>query len=307
MIPEIIAANGTEGIDAVSGATYSSEGIINAVNNALARSSAPDCFEDGSGSVNDPFVIKTASQLAEFAESVDSGENYLGKYVVLDADIDLSGIRNWNPIGAEGAASKNLDKIFAGDFDGRGNVIKGLNIKTNDETAYTDETNVGLFSTLLSTAKVSGIRLEDADINVSGTKVIRAGGIAGDITSKAVSKTDGHAVIDSCSVSGSVSAKTNEAMVMTGGVVGRMAGNATVSNCISETSIYSSSDTKIAYGAGIVSMAGNDTYIVNCANTGNVKVLTSSGMSLYAGGVAGMMTSEQYNCFSIPRQALYRH
>ncbi len=298
VIPEIIAANGTEGIDAVSGATYSSEGIINAVNNALARSSAPDCFEDGSGSVNDPFVIKTASQLAEFAESVDSGENYLGKYVVLDADIDLSGIRNWNPIGAEGAASKNLDKIFAGDFDGRGNVIKGLNIKTNDETAYTDETNVGLFSTLLSTAKVSGIRLEDADINVSGTKVIRAGGIAGDITSKAVSKTDGHAVIDSCSVSGSVSAKTNEAMVMTGGVVGRMAGNATVSNCISETSIYSSSDTKIAYGAGIVSMAGNDTYIVNCANTGNVKVLTSSGMSLYAGGVAGMMTSEQYNCFS---------
>lgn len=33
VIPEIIAANGVEGIDAVSGATYSSEGIINAVNN----------------------------------------------------------------------------------------------------------------------------------------------------------------------------------------------------------------------------------------------------------------------------------
>ena len=45
-------------------------------------------------------------------------------------------------------------------------------------------------------------------------------------------------------------------------------------------------------------MAGNDTYIVNCADTGDVKVLTASGLSLYAGGVAGMMTSAQYNCFS---------
>lgn len=298
IIPEIIAANGTSGIDAVSGATYSSEGIINAVNNALAKSNAPECFEDGIGSANDPFVIKTASQLSAFAKSVDDGENYLGKYIVLDADIDLSEIENWNPIGAEGAASKNLDKIFAGDFNGKGHVIKGLSIKTNEETPYSEEANVGLFSTLLSTAKVSGIKLENMDINVSDEKVIRAGGITGDITSKAVSKTDGHAVVDSCIVSGFVSAKTNEAMVMTGGVVGRAAGNATICNCISEASIESSSGTKIAYGAGIISMAGNDTYIVNCADTGDVKVLTASGLSVYAGGVAGMMTSAQYNCFS---------
>jgi len=298
IIPEIISANGTEGIDAVSGATYSSQGIINAVNNALAKSNAPECFEDGTGSENSPFVIKTAAQLSAFAKSVDEGENYLGKYIVLDADIDLSEIENWNPIGAEGAAGKNLDKIFAGYFNGRGHVIKGLNIKTNEEAPYPEETNVGLFSTLLSTAKVSGIKLENVDISVSGAKVVRAGGITGDITSKSVSKTDGHAVVDSCSVSGSVSAKTNEAMVMTGGVVGRAAGNATISNCISEANVESSSGTKIAYGAGIVSMAGNDTYIVNCADTGDVKVLTASGLSLYAGGVAGMMTSAQYNCFS---------
>ena len=298
IIPDIIAANGTSGIDAVSGATYSSEGIINAVNNALAKSNAPECFEDGTGSENSPLVIKTAAQLSAFAKSVDEGENYLGKYIVLDADIDLSEIENWNPIGAEGAAGKNLDKIFAGNFNGRGHVIKGLNIKTNEGAPYSEETNVGLFSTLLSTAKVSGIKLENVDISVSGAKVVRAGGITGDITSKAVSKTDGHAVVDSCSVSGSVSAKTNEAMVMTGGVVGRAAGNATISNCISEAGVESSSGTKIAYGAGIVSMAGNDTYIVNCADTGDVKVLTASGLSLYAGGVAGMMTSAQYNCFS---------
>lgn len=298
LIPEIIAANGTEGVDSVSGATYSSEGIKKAVENALAKSAAPECFEGGSGSAEDPFVIKSAAQLSGFAKSVDEGENYLGRYIVLDEDIDLSDTENWNPIGAEGAAAKNLDKIFAGDFNGRGHTVKGLTIVTGEDSPYADESNVGLFSTLLSTAKVTGVKLEDVNIKVSGEKVVRAGGITGDVTSNAVSKTEGRAVIDSCSVSGSVSAETDAAMVMTGGVVGRASGNAILSNCISDTAVYSSAGSKIAYGGGIASMTGNDTYVLNCANKGDITVVTKSGLSLYAGGVVGMMTSEQYNCIS---------
>ncbi len=298
IIPQIIAANTTEGVDAVSGATHSSEGIKKAVDNALTQSADTGCFKSGSGSISDPYVIDNAARLAGFAESVDGGESYLGKYIVLDADIDLSEIGNWNPIGAEGAASKNLDKIFAGNFDGRGHTIKGLKIHTAEGSPYSDEQNVGLFSTLSTAAKVSGIKLENVDIDVSGEKVVRAGGITGDITSKAVSGQEGAAAVNSCEVSGSVSAATGEAMVMTGGIVGRAAGNAVISNCISEARVNSSSDTKYAYGGGIVSMSGNNTYIINCAGRGDVTVLTASGFSLYAGGVAGMMTSAQYNCFS---------
>lgn len=298
IIPAIIAANQTEGVDAVSGATYSSEGIKQAVNNALAKSMSPDCFASGTGSASDPYVIQSADQLAAFAESVDGGENYLGKYIVLGADIDLTDTGNWNPIGAEGAASQNLDKIFAGSFDGQGHTVKGLTITTDENAPYEEEQNIGLFSVLLSTAKVTGIRLEDVSICVAGTKVVRAGGITGDITSNAVSGTDGMAVVDSCIVKGSVSAKTDSAMVMTAGIAGRAAGNASISNCISDTAIRSASGSKIAYGAGIVSMAGNDTYVTNCANNSDITVLTATGFSLYAGGVVGMMTSEQYNCFS---------
>ena len=298
LIPEIISTNGTEGVDSVSGATYSSEGIKKAVENALAKSTAPDCFEGGSGSADDPFIINTASQLMGFAQSVDEGENYLGKYIAIDADIDLSDTENWNPIGAEGAAAKNLDKIFAGDFNGRGHIVKGLTIVTAEDSPYADESNVGLFSTLRSTAKVSGVKLENVNIRVAGEKVVRAGGITGDITSNAVSKAEGRAIVDNCSVSGSVSAETDAAMVMTGGVVGRASGNAIISYCISDTAVYSSAGSKIAYGGGIVSMAGNDTYVLNCADKGDITVLTKSGFSLYAGGVVGMMTSEQYNCIS---------
>lgn len=298
IISDIISANGTDGVDAVSGATYSSEGIKKAVDNALAKSTAPDCFESGIGSAADPFVIKTASQLSEFAKSVDEGETYLNKYIVLDADIDLSDTGNWNPIGAEGTASKNLDKIFAGDFNGQGHIIKGLTIVTSDDSPFADESNVGLFSTLSSNANVSGVKLEDVRIKVAGEKVVRVGGIAGDITSNAVSKAEVRAKVDNCFVSGSVSAETDAAMVMTGGIVGRASGNATVSNCISDTTVYSASGSKIAYGAGIVSMAGNDTFVLNCMNKGDITVLTKSGFSIYAGGIVGMMTSEQYNCVS---------
>ncbi len=298
IIPKIIAANSTEGVDAVSGATHSCDGIKNAVNDALAKSTFVTCFESGDGSLSDPYVITTAAQLAGFAEMVDSGDNFLGKYIVLDSDIDLSYIRNWNPIGAEGAASKNLDKIFAGSFDGRGHTIKGLNISTDKETIYTEEQNIGLFSTLSTSARVSGIRLENVDINVSGEKVIRAGGITGDITSRAVSGQEGTAAVDGCEVDGSVSAKTDAAMVMAGGIAGRVSANAVISNCVSDAQINSSSNTKIAYGGGIAAMTGNDTVLVNCAGKGDIKVLTASGFSLYAGGVAGMMTSSQYNCFS---------
>jgi len=219
IIPDIISANGTEGVDAVSGATFSSEGIKKAVDNALAKSTAPDCFESGVGTESEPYVINNASQLSEFAKSVDNGENYLGKFIILGADIDLTGTENWNPIGAEGTANKNLDRIFAGNFDGQGHIIKGLTIITNEDSPYTEESNVGLFSTISSTDKVSGIKLENVNIKVAGEKAVRAGGITGDITSNAVSGTDGHARVDSCSVSGSVSAKTDAAMAMTGGVV----------------------------------------------------------------------------------------
>ena len=297
IIPNIISANKTEDVDAVTGATISSQAIKDAVADALKKSVPTGIFDSGEGTGVSPYIIKTAAQLAAFAESVDGGESYRGKYIALDADIDLTDFGNWDPIGAEGAASTNLDKLFAGNFDGRGHIIKGLTVKT--AVPYTAETNVGLFSTLLSGAKVSGIRLEDVDINVSGSsKVVRAGAVTGDIASNTVSKTDGSAVVDSCTANGSITAKTDTAMVMTGGIVGRASANAVISNCQSNVTVGSSSGTKTAYGAGIVSMAGNSTYVVNCVNSGDITVTTDSGFSLYAGGVVGMMTSEQYNCFS---------
>ena len=117
--------NGTYGVDAVSGATFSSEAIINATNQALSKANpAPS----GSGTVNDPYVIMNAAQLQWLANSVDNGESYKGKYVVLGANIDLSSVESWNPIGGEAKDSTN---IFRGTFNGQGYSISGLKINAS--------------------------------------------------------------------------------------------------------------------------------------------------------------------------------
>lgn len=129
LFDSILAANGTDGVDAVSGATLSSDGILEAVDDALAKAS-PQL--SGSGTEADPYVISSAAQLQAFAALVDAGNTYAGQYVALGADIDLSGVDNWNPIGAEAKSDTCLDKLFAGTFDGRGHTVSGLKIRVAD-------------------------------------------------------------------------------------------------------------------------------------------------------------------------------
>lgn len=202
LFDSILAANGTDGVDAVSGATLSSDGILAAVDDALAKASTQ---LSGSGTEEDPYVISSAAQLQAFAALVDAGNTYAGQYVALGADIDLSGVDNWNPIGAEAKSDTCLDKLFAGTFDGRGHTVSGLKIRVADAAS---ETNVGLFSTLGNTAVVKNLNLTDADIDLTGTAdsvQCRAGILAGDTVNAAAKDSGGRSHdsigvrIDSCS------------------------------------------------------------------------------------------------------------
>lgn len=76
----------------------------------------------GSGTEEDPFLIRTADDLRAFAESVTAGTSYRGQTVCLANDIDLSGITlptaGWYDNGAVDGA-----RPFAGTFDGRGHTL----------------------------------------------------------------------------------------------------------------------------------------------------------------------------------------
>lgn len=106
------------------------------INPGLGRSAAAawdgtaaESFEGGNGDSSDPYIIKTAEQLAFLAKQVNGGETYHGKYFQLEADLDLSG-SEWSPIGIgeRETDGSTVTKPFAGTFDGKNHKISGLTL-----------------------------------------------------------------------------------------------------------------------------------------------------------------------------------
>lgn len=89
-------------------------------------------YASGSGTKADPWIIKTAEELAHMAKDISENKNAsLKKYYALGADIDL-GAHYWNAIG-DGRDLHGVgdDKYyrFKGSFDGRGHVIKNMHLQ----------------------------------------------------------------------------------------------------------------------------------------------------------------------------------
>ncbi|MBQ9045684.1 MAG: S-layer homology domain-containing protein [Oscillospiraceae bacterium] len=298
LLQTIIDANSAE-VDCVSGATLSSDGIKAAVNDALAKASS---VIPGSGTTADPYVLSTAAHLRAFAAHVDAGEAaWVNAVVVLGADVDLAG-EPFDPIGAEGKASANTDKLFGGTFDGRGHTISGLAISGS----YQAEANVGLFSTLGASAHVRNVRLANVSVAVSaaeGTSYVnlRAGGVAGD-TARAASGAARAAVIDGCTVSGDIRVSTKDGLAFAGGVIGRLFTKAAVINCSFDGGVSASGAASwgTAYAGGLAGLTGSNTVLANAASFGSVTAqnTVSTSVDAYTGGLAGMLSGKVYNVYS---------
>lgn len=123
------------------------------------------------------FVIGTAEQLAGFASLVDQGNNFEGKTVLLDSDIDLLLV-------ADNGEKVSFDPIgdvspFAGTFDGQGHSIENL---YQSGWAFGYEWgaygSIGLFGELQG-ATVKNLTISGAETFVEGGDV---GGITGSAT-----------------------------------------------------------------------------------------------------------------------------
>lgn len=213
----------------------------------LISNPEPEFTLSGSGTAEDPYVIDTAETLQGFAQLVNGGNSFEGKFIELTNDIDLleegvcgKNIGSWTPIG------KN--KEFKGTFDGKGHKI--LNLYINDGT----EDNAGLFGINNGTIK---------DLAVTGTVTggSKAGGIVG--TNKSNGK------IESCSNACNVTGSSE-----VGGIAGFNEGGA-IDNCYNTGDINGNSE--------VGGVAGNNDHgtIENSYSIGNI-----TGSS-NAGGIAG--------------------
>ncbi|MDO4543084.1 MAG: GLUG motif-containing protein [Clostridia bacterium] len=245
-------------------------------------------FDSGSGTQNDPYIIKTAAQLAYLASSVNSGTTYSGQYIELVGDIELNDynakywILNatpWTPIGTPYSYS------FQGSFNGNGFAISGIYIDTINNYQ-------GLFGYCDYGATISNLAVKDSYIR--GDQDV--GGIAGhnygiitncynaDTVSSIRDNVGGivgynYGIIANCYNAGTVSSIRDSV----GGIVGHNYG--TVTNCYNVGLI---SNTKGALG-GVV---GNNYGIVTtCYNAGTI---SSTGSRV--GGVVGYGSAS--NCYN---------
>lgn len=270
-----------DAVDTKTGATLSSEAIRQAVKNALKNA------EEADGSESNPYVIANIDQLKAFADAVNKGNSYAGKYVVLGANLDLSEIAIWAPIGNSDHGKTNA---FAGTFDGKGYTVSHVNCGKAGAAASYEA--IGFFGVVSGTVKNLNVQI-DKFYNTYSEYNIAMGGLVGILESKAV--------IDHCSVTGPDFALSDEgtAAKVVGGLVGHMKSNSLVANSWSDIYISAGSlalNTQISVG-GICGQQAKNSLIANSASFGSVVSTVMTG-KLRVGGLVGQTSGAIYNCYT---------
>ncbi|MDR2585855.1 MAG: hypothetical protein LBC84_06520 [Prevotellaceae bacterium] len=223
-------------------------------------------FAGGIGLKADPYIVKTAAQLAWLAELVNRsqidplyGGKFADKFYKLGADLDLSDYnaesnngKGWVPIG------NGYYRRFSGSFDGAGNKITGLYI--NDISSD----YVGLFGCICG-GKVQDLTIETTQAGVSGKDQV--GGLAGYI--------DDGSSIKGCSVVGTVSGN-----VFVGGLAGYLR-SGSMTHCYVDGKVTGTGN---SVGGLIGRIEGS--IVTNCFAT-----CTVVGTGDFAGGLVGSVST----------------
>lgn len=277
---------------------------------------AADGFEGGSGTLADPYQVKTPAQLAFLSAQVKAGNNFSGSYIEQTADIDLGSSvdeigslvgLNWTAIGPSSNSS------FNGNYNGHGFKITHL-VRVTTGASF-----VGLFG-YTTNARIINVNLENPIFNVGGsggcligyatdttvknchvnggsfiTTNNTGGGLIGSIKSTATSNM-ASMEIASCSCSASVRANT------AGGLIAYIAygsitngqpttiGYVDIEDCYATGDVCSNAKTNTGYIGGLVGQIQiiNHVSINHCYASGS---LTSKDKNNVGGLVAFALVS----------------
>ncbi len=241
----------------------------------------------GSGTSSDPWLISSASDLQAIATRVNAGNGSWSDHFKQTANIDLSGISNWTPIGISSTY------CFEGYYDGGNYSIKNMTISATANYAglfgYVDDNN----------SVIENIILEN--INISGSYSYM-GGIVG--------YSPYLGTIENCFVTGSISGTgylgaivgwayavdiiscgSSVTITGTGSYVGGLAGhidNGSIQKSFNTGAVSSTS----SYVGGLAGHIEDWSTIENSYNTGAV-----SG-SMYVGGIVGYFYGSSSTSYS---------
>lgn len=239
-------------------------------------------FAKGEGTVNFPFIIKTAGQLklmsylvnksnemqnSEATSSSVGDDNgiemnptvdYTRAYYELANDIDMSGVDDWIPIGtgADNEVSMPDKNMFRGNFDGKEHTIRNftINYSSNNPSAM-----CGLFGLISPSCIISNLSLE-GDITAVHTGTVET---ANYLLVGGLAAYNYRGTITNCSFKGSIHASfttDTDGTPIAGGICGSSLG--TINEC---TVTIPASSEFAAYGAN--SQIGA---IAGFGSTGNI-------------------------------------
>lgn len=294
----------------------------------------PFKFEGGSGTLKDPYLIKTAEQL----NSVRFG---LSKHYKLIADIDLSKWGNWIPIGETpayaGAYTNHPEKAsagcgeFTGSFNGNDHVISGMTIIDHRDDIFMGEDDAirtyALFGAIIpeknSFIRNLGVVNYTIDISYTKMKYNCSLGVA------AISSFASGVIVENCYTSGGkikvhtgrAGNQTSRAYVMAGGMFTEVV-DSRITNCYNTSPIIiTTSDTDYinknytnttgflgnlrSARAGGIAATLMYTHIAGCMNAGEVTIPygSASGNSL-AGGIVGRVECDGLQgIYNLPPEA----
>lgn len=236
----------------------------------------------GSGTSTSPYLISSVGNLLYIAEQTNTNPVYsTGTYFKQTANIDLSGITSWTPIGI------NSTYYFQGNYDGNGYSITGLTINT---TSYQ---YVGLFGLV----KTNGYNITIQNINLVKPNVVASyssvfvGGLIG-ATNNSNSSLP-YLKVKNIAVTGEVNSTTDKvqgtatsSQAFVGGIIGRS------ENSIQLIGSYANLDYVQGYTANTVYVGGLIGQVY--ANTYGSLIQDSFNISSYIRGYATNNSATKY-------------
>ena len=244
---------------------------------------------------SDGYVIKDVEGLIAFRDLVNGGEDCTGKTVVLAADIDLSSVDNWEPIGTVTNAFKgtfdggnktisnltiNTTTGYAGLFGNAENVvlknvaINGATVTVHNDSAVTYYIGILIARCLNDNSSISNVKVYNA--KVQGTTAQYVGAVAGWMAGP----------ISDCYAELTVTASTNGSHGQVGGIVGQAYGD--ISRCYAKVDLSGSSIGGIVgyFHCKNTNVGTPAITISNCYATGKINAsMYGEKCPTYSGGI----------------------
>ena len=154
----IVSKNGTSGVDAVSGATYSSHAIFNAVNDALSKakknSSSTEKKEETTTEKKEETTTEkkeetTTEKKEETTENPDEGKNYKNGTYKVSITCEPDEDEDFDPYTISMDITIKKDKITE---------ISNITANTNSTNkAYTNDAKKGMISKIIANGNADGV------------------------------------------------------------------------------------------------------------------------------------------------------